>query len=160
MSTYSQLYVHAVFGVKGKNSLILPAWEQELHQYIAEIIAHRELKVYAINGMPDHLHVLVGLKPNWCISDLVREIKRYSNTYVQDKRLTKYDFQWQEGFAAFSCGHSSLDQVVAYIEGQKDHHRHQSFREEYAALLQENGLDLKNKYVYEWMDEDTGAEPE
>ncbi|MFM2375585.1 MAG: transposase [Bacteroidota bacterium] len=160
MSTYSQIYVHAVFGVKGKNSLILPAWEQEFHKYIVETSAMRELKIHAINGMPDHLHVLVGLKPTWCVSDMVREIKRYSNNYVQDRRLTKYDFQWQEGFAAFSCSHSSLAQVVAYIEGQKEHHRHHSFREEYAALLLEHGLDLKNRHVFEWIDEDTGAEPE
>ncbi|WP_211218105.1 transposase [Niabella aurantiaca] len=95
--TFSQIYIQVVFAVKGRRSLILPSWEAELYKYIAGIIKNKGQKPLAINGMPDHLHLLMGLKPDCCLSDLVREIKKSSNGFINEKRLTHTAFQWQEG---------------------------------------------------------------
>ena len=113
--TYTQLYIHLVFSVKGRNNFIQPIWENELHKYITAVVQNDRHKMLAINGMPDHIHILIGMKPSCCLSDLVREIKKSSNSFVKKKQFTKYKFEWQEGFGAFSYSHSALDNVIAYI---------------------------------------------
>ncbi|MCE3229405.1 MAG: tpn [Bacteroidetes bacterium] len=101
-NTYSQIYIQIVFAVRKRNSLIHPSWENELYKYITGIIQNKGQKLIAINGMPDHIHILIGMKPTCCLSDLVREIKKSSNEYVKENGFTKTQFQWQEGFGAFS----------------------------------------------------------
>mgnify|MGYP000869512629 CR=1 FL=1 len=133
--TFSQIYIQVVFAVKGRESLIDTSWEEELYKYIAGIVRNKEQKLIAINGMPDHIHILIGLRPSCCLSDLVREIKKSSNDFIKEKKFTKHKFQWQEGYGAFSYSHSALNNVVAYIENQKEHHKKQSFRAEYLEFL-------------------------
>lgn len=96
----------------------------------------------AINGMPDHIHFLIGMKPTCCLSDLVREIKKSSNTYIKENKLTPFKFQWQEGFGAFSYSHSSLDNVVQYIMNQKEHHIKKTFKQEYEEFLTKFNIEL------------------
>ena len=111
MSTYSQIYIQIVFAVKGRESLILPQWEERLHKYITGIVQNKEQKMLAINGMSDHLHFLIGMKPSCCLSDLVREIKKSSNDFIKVEKLSKFKFSWQEGYGAFSYSHSQLNDV-------------------------------------------------
>lgn len=150
--TFSQIYIQVVFAVKGRESLIQPSWEEELYKYITGIIRNKEQKLIAINGMPDHIHILIGMRPSCCLSDLVREIKKSSNDFIKDKKFTKHKFQWQEGYGAFSYSHSALNNVVAYIENQKEHHKKQSFRDEYLEFLKKFEVEFKDEYLFEWID--------
>ncbi len=99
--TFSQIYIQLVFAVKGRNSLISNLWEEELYKYITGIVRNKEQKMLAINGMPDHIHLFIGMKPSCCLSDLVREIKKSSNNFINEKKFTDFKFQWQEGYGAF-----------------------------------------------------------
>ncbi len=150
--TFSQIYIHVVFAVKGRNSLIAPEWAEELYKYITGIVQNKGQKMLAINGMPDHIHFLIGMKPSCSLSDLVREVKKSSNTFVQDKQFCKFKFEWQEGYGAFSYSHSALANVIAYIAKQKEHHRNKTFQEEYIAFLQKFQVEFDQKYLFEWID--------
>lgn len=148
--TFSQIYIQIVFAVRGRENLIHSEWEEELYKYIAGIVRNKEQKLIAINGMPDHIHILVGMRPNCCLSDLVREIKKSSNQFVKEKNLSNFKFQWQEGYGAFSYSHSSLDKVIEYINNQKEHHKKQSFKEEYKTFLNKFQIEFKDEYLFEW----------
>tara|TARA_R110000868_G_scaffold51890_3_gene164346 strand:- start:1787 stop:2245 length:459 start_codon:yes stop_codon:yes gene_type:complete len=152
MSTYSQIYIQIVFAVKNRNALIANSWEEELYKYITGIVQNKGQKMLAINGMPDHIHILIGMKPSCCLSDLVREIKKSSNSFVKEKEFSKYKFEWQEGFGAFSYSHSSLDNVIEYINNQKEHHKKRSFKEEYINFLKKFNIEFKNEYLFEWIE--------
>lgn len=106
----------------------------------------------AINGMPDHIHFLIGMKPSCCLADLVREIKKSSNDFIKEKGFSKFKFQWQEGYGAFSYGHSALDNVITYINNQKEHHRKQTFKEEYKTFLTKFQIEHKDEYLFEWLE--------
>lgn len=151
--TYTQLYIQLVFAVKGRASLIKEEWEDELYKYITGIVQNRRHKMLAINGMPDHIHIFVGLNPADSISDLVREIKKSSNSFINEQKFTKVSFQWQSGFGAFSYSRSALDNVVNYIKNQKEHHRKKTFREEYLEFLKRYAIEYKEEYLFEWLDE-------
>ncbi len=148
-STFSQIYIQVIFAVKGRNSLIHSSWEEELYKYITGIIRNKEQKLLAINGMPDHIHFFIGMKPTCCLSDLVREIKKSSNEFIKEKKLCKFKFQWQEGYGAFSYSHSSLDNVIDYINNQKTHHKKQSFIDEYKQFLTAFEIEYKDEYLFE-----------
>jgi putative transposase len=152
--TYSQIYIQIIFAVKNRQSLIHGDWEEELYKYITGIVTNKGQKLLAINGIPDHIHILIGMKPTCCLSDLVREIKKASNEFVREKRFTNYKFQWQEGFGAFSYSHSSLDNVIRYIQNQKEHHRKKTFQEEYKEFLELFQIEFKDEYLFEWIDLD------
>jgi len=150
--TFSQIYIQVVFAVKGRDSLIQPSWEEELYKYLTGIVRNKEQKMLAINGMPDHIHFLIGMKPSCCLSDLVREVKKSSNEFIREKKFSKYKFQWQEGYGAFLYSHSSLDNAIAYINNQKIHHKKQTFREEYLEFLKRFEIEFKNEYLFEWIE--------
>ena len=152
-STYSQIYIQVVMAVNGRNSLIASSWEEELYKYITGIITNKGQKLISMNGMPDHIHILIGMKPSCCLSDLVREIKKSSNAFVKEKKFSKFKFEWQEGYGAFSYSHSSLDNVIAYIQNQKEHHRKRSFREEYIDFLEKFEVEFNPSYLFEWIEE-------
>lgn len=150
--TFSQIYIQIVFAVKGRESLIHTSWEQELYKYISGIVTNKEQKLLAINGMPDHIHFLIGMRTSCCLSDLIREIKKASNDFVNQKKFVRGNFYWQEGYGAFSYSHSALDTVIAYIQNQKEHHRKKSFREEYKEFLNKYQIEHKDEYLFEWID--------
>jgi putative transposase len=147
-NTFSQMYVQVVFAVKYRESLIRPEWEDELYKYITGAVQSEGQKMLAINGMPDHLHFFMGIKPNLSLSDLVREIKKSSNDMIKRNKFTKNNFQWQEGFGAFTYGHSQLDGVINYIHNQKEHHKRITFKDEYIVLLKEFGIKFEEKYLF------------
>jgi len=152
MSTYSQIYIQTVFAVKGRESLIQPQWEDRLHKYITGIVQNKEQKMLAINGMSDHIHFFIGMKPSCCLSDLVREIKKSSNDFIREEKFSKFKFNWQEGFGAFSYSHSQLDDVIAYIMNQKELHKKKTFREEYMGFLKKFNVEYYEKYLFEWIE--------
>ncbi len=152
MSTYSQIYIQVVFAVRGRESLIHPDWEERLYQYITGIVQNKGQKMLAINGMPDHIHFLIGMKPSCCLSELVREVKKSSNAFIKEEKLTPFQFHWQEGFGAFSYSHSHLDNVIRYIMNQKEHHRTKTFREEYMSFLEKFNVEYNEKYLFEWIE--------
>jgi REP element-mobilizing transposase RayT len=151
MSTFSQIYIHVVFAVKGRQSLIHRDWEEHVFRYITGIIQNKEQKMITINGMPDHIHLLMGMKPSCCLSDLVREVKKSSNEFIRGNRYCT-NFYWQEGFGAFSYSHSQLDNVIGYIMRQKEHHKKQSFKEEYLELLKRFDVKYEDRYLFEWIE--------
>jgi REP element-mobilizing transposase RayT len=138
--------------VKGRESLIQHSWEEDLYKYISGIVKHKGQKMIAINGMPDHIHFLIGMRPSCCLSDLIREIKKSSNEYINENKLSHFKFQWQEGFGAFSYSQSSLDNVIAYIHNQKEHHKKKSFKSEYKEILESFQLDYKDEFLFEWIE--------
>lgn len=150
--TYSRIYIQTVFAVRGRSNLIQPAWEEQLYKYITGIVEKKEQKMLAINGMPDHIHFLIGMRPSCCLSDLVREIKKASNDFITDSKFTKYQFNWQEGYGAFSYGQSQLDTVIAYIMNQKEHHKKKSFKDEYVGFLRAFDIPYDDKYLFEWIE--------
>ena len=148
-NTYTQLYIHIIFAVKGRESLIPKQHKEALHQYITRIITHKKQTVIQINSMPDHLHILVGITPDVAISDLVRDIKASSSKWINKKRWVLGRFEWQAGFAAFSYAHSQLDAVVQYIKVQEAHHSHRTFREEYLEFLERFDVPYNPKYIFD-----------
>src|SRR6476619_4624735 len=122
-NTFSQLYFQIVFAVKGRENLIAKTWNDELHKYIAGIIRGNDHKSIIVNGMPDHIHAFVGLKPKQSISDLVKDIKVNSTAFIKANKFVKGKFSWQEGFGAFSYSHSHIDNVYKYILNQEAHHK-------------------------------------
>ena len=150
--TYSQLYVQIVFAVYGRENLINKIWRDELHKYIAGIITAKGQKSIIVNGVHDHVHALVGLKPSMCLSDLVRDIKNNSSKFINERKLVLGKFAWQEGYGAFSYSRSQVDKVFNYIKNQEEHHKRSSFQEEYKAFLDKFQIEYKDKYLFEWIE--------
>ena len=149
--TFSQIYIQIVFAVEHRESLISPEWEEELYKYITGIIQNKGQKMIAINGMPDHIHIFIGMKPSCCLSELVREIKKSSNDFIKEKKFSKYKFNWQEGYGAFSYSHSAIDNVAKYVMNQKEHHKKQTVKEEYLDFLNKFQIEYKYEYLFKWI---------
>ena len=150
--TYSQIYIHIVFAVKGRENLIGNAWKEELHKYISGIITNKGHKSIIVNGMSDHIHAFIGLKPAMAIADLVRDIKNNSSNFINEKKFIRGKFSWQEGYGAFSYSHSQTENVYNYILNQEQHHHKKSFKEEYLEFLEKFQIEFKEKFLFEWIE--------
>jgi REP element-mobilizing transposase RayT len=151
-NTFSQIYIQTVFAVNGRLSLIRPEFKEEIYKYITGIVRNQGQKLIAINGMQNHVHILIGLKPSMALANLVREIKADSSNFVNEKRFVRGKFSWQEGYGAFSYGHSQLDTIIRYIQNQEQHHKRSSFKNEYLTLLREFDIAFEEKYVFEFIE--------
>jgi REP element-mobilizing transposase RayT len=151
-NTFTQIYIHIVFAVKGPQNLIQKSWQDELHKYICGIVNEKKQKVYAIGGVSDHIHLLVSMSPTISISDLVRDVKANSSKWINKKGFILGKFQWQEGFGVFSTGKSHLDTVITHINNQEQLHQKQTFKSEYIELLQKHNIDYDEKYLFEWVE--------
>jgi putative transposase len=147
-NTYTQIYVHVVFAVQGRQNLIRPQHKDELQKYMTGVISRKQQKLIAINNMPDHFHILIGLKPSMALSDLVGDIKAASSGFINDQRWVRGRFCWQEGFGAFSYSHSQLTSVIRYIQNQEKHHARRSFQAEYLALLKKFNVPYDERYLF------------
>jgi len=152
-NTYTQIYLHVVFAVEGRQNLIKPEHNDELQKYITGIVSGQKQKVIAINNMPDHVHLLIGLQPDLALSELVRDVKAGSSGFIKRKRWVTGRFSWQEGFGAFSYSRSQLDTVIRYIQNQQKHHAKKSFREEYLEMLEKFGVAYDKRYIFKTDDE-------
>ena len=148
-NTYSQIYIHIVFAVKGRENLISPRRKDELYKYITEIITSYNQKLIALNGMPDHIHILIGLKPDNSLSELVKHIKANSSRFINEQQWIAGKFEWQKGFGAFSYSHSQLTNIINYINNQEEHHKTKTFRQEYTEFLELFNVSFDNKYIFE-----------
>jgi REP element-mobilizing transposase RayT len=148
-NTYSQIYVQVIFAVKGRENMINPNFSDELYKYITGIVTNKGQKLIAINGMPDHIHILLNIKPSQSLSDLVRDIKTNSSRFINEKQWVNQTFRWQTGFGAFSYSKSQLRTVIGYINNQQKHHSKKSFREEYIDFLEKFDVDFDLKYLPE-----------
>src|SRR6476619_7460641 len=110
-NTYTQIYLHVVFAVQDRSCVIVSSWRDDLHRYITGIVSNKEQKLMAINSMPDHVHLLLGLKPDTAPSKLIGEIKTGSTNHINEQRWIGCRFSWQEGFGAFSVSNSAVPEV-------------------------------------------------
>jgi REP element-mobilizing transposase RayT len=152
-NTYTQIYIHVVFAVEGRQNLIQAEHNDELQQYITGIVSGQKQKLIAINNMPDHLHLLIGLEPNVSLSDLMRDVKANSSKFINEHRWVTGRFAWQEGFGAFSYSRSQLGAVIRYIGNQQKHHAKKSFREEYVDMLEKFSVDYDRQYIFKTAEE-------
>ncbi len=150
-NTYSQIYIHIVFAVQGRQNLIYKDRREELHKYITGIVQNRGQKMLAIFCMPDHSHILTGMKPSISISDLARDIKAGSSKFINENKWMKGKFNWQEGFGAFSYSRSQIDTVIKYILRQEEHHKKRTFQEEYIQLLKKFEVEYDEQYLFKWI---------
>ena len=151
-NTYTQCYFQLIFAVKNRDALIKKSWKNELEMYITGIVQNHKHKLLAINAMPDHIHIFIGYHINQLIPDLVEEIKTSSNAWIKKANLSKFKFEWQKGYGAFTYSHSQIDAVVKYIINQETHHQKKSFREEYLEILRKNEIEFKDEYVFKFFD--------
>ena len=152
--TFTQICIQAVFAVAVRQSLIKPDFKEELQKYITGIVRKKGQKLIEINCMPDHTHMLIGLKPNFALSDLMRDVKSDSTEFIKRKGWIRGRFNWQEGFGAFSYSHSHLDSVIRYIRNQAKHHAKKSFKNEYLTLLKKFDIAYEPKYLFEFFTDD------
>lgn len=147
-NTYTQIHVQFVFAVKYRNGLIHSSFKEELYQYIAGIIKKNNHKLLAINGVEDHIHIFIGMRPTQSISDLLQDIKGSSSKWINEKKFLKVKFEWQEGYGAFSYSKSHVANVIRYIQNQEVHHKKESFKDEYLKFLEAFAIEYDERYVF------------
>lgn len=150
--TYSQIYIQIVFAVQGRQNLLQKPWRDEVFKYMAGIIKGKGQKPIIVNGVADHVHVFVGLKPSTAISDLVRDIKNNSSNFINDHQWVVGRFSWQDGYGAFPYSHSAIENVYNYVLNQEQHHTKQTFKDEYLDFLKKFEIEHDVKYLFEWME--------
>ncbi len=148
-NTYTQIFIHAVFVVKGRYNLIPSNRKEELNKYITGIIKNKGHKLYIINGTSNHIHILIGLNPEESLSSIMKEVKRVSSLYINKNNWVTGKFEWQPGYGAFSYSKSQVDKVYKYIQNQEKHHSKKSFRQEYIELLEKFGVEYEPKYIFD-----------
>lgn len=151
-NTYTQIHIQAVFAVQNRESVIRKEWKDELYRYITGIIQNHNHKVLAINGMPDHIHILFGMRPTQSLSDLMQDIKGDSSKWINSKRFVDSKFSWQEGYGAFSYSKSHVDNVIEYIRNQEEHHKKRKFLDEYLVMLRKFEVDFNEAYIFKRVD--------
>lgn len=147
-NTYTQLYIHFVFVVQNRLSLIKDSWKSQLYKYMNGIIDKQGHKPFAINGMPDHIHMFVSMNPKQSPSDLMYNVKRSSSIWINENKLVAGKFSWQEGFGAFSYGKNQCANVINYINNQEEHHKNKSFHDEYLEFLKLFEIDYNEQYIF------------
>ena len=152
-NTYSKLYAHIVFTPKGRASMLTDSIRTITQKYIYGIIVEKKCLPVAISGTIDHIHILVGFPPTIAISDLVRDIKRSSSLFINERKKSYLKFRWQEGFGAFTVGYRELDKVYNYILRQQEHHLVKSFKDEFILMLKEEGIEFEDDYLFEFYDD-------
>ena len=151
-NSFTKIYLHLVFAVQNRISLIRNEWKDELYKYITGIIQNNGHKLIVMNGMPDHIHIAVGYKLHPLIPELLQDIKGNSSGWINRKGFVKGKFKWQEGYGAFSFSHSHLDRVVKYIVDQEKHHKRKTFQEEYIDLLEKYNIEFDKRYILKNVD--------
>jgi REP element-mobilizing transposase RayT len=151
-NTYSQITIHAVFAVKFRENTIAKHWRDDLHQYISGIITNSDGTSLAVGGWSDHVHILFGMPVTVSIADFMRVIKTNSSKWINQQKLVKGKFQWQEGYGVFSFAKSQRNVVIKYIMNQEIHHQQKSFREEYIKMLTDFDVAYQDKYLFEFYD--------
>ena len=152
-NTYSQSYFQLIFSTKNRQALIQKTWKNDLEKYITGIIQNNKHKLLAIGSMPDHIHIFIGYNLNHRIPDLVEEIKTSTNKWINNNRLSKFKFEWQKGYGAFTHSHSQLDVIIKYVLTQEKHHKKRTFKNEYLEILKRNDIKYNDDYLFDFFDD-------
>lgn len=152
-NTYTQIHLQLIFAVQNRRSLIQESWEDRLYEYITGIVQQHTHKMIIINGMPDHLHIVIGMRPIQSLSDLMQDIKGSSSKWINDNKLSVGKFNWQEGFGAFSYSKSQLPKLIEYVKNQKEHHKKKTFIDEYKEFLKAYEVDFDEKYIFKELED-------
>ncbi|WP_316805980.1 IS200/IS605 family transposase [Pedobacter agri] len=147
-NTYTQIHIQFVFAVKYRASLINPEWEERLMKYITGIVQANNHKMIQINTMPDHIHILIGLRTHQSISALIQNVKTESSKWINNQGFLKTKFSWQEGYGAFSYSKSDVPNVIRYIQNQKEHHKKENFLGEYTKFLKAFEIEYEDRYIF------------
>jgi putative transposase len=151
-NTFTQIYIQYVFTVKGNSNQLQKPWRDDVFKYISGIIEGKNQKSIIVNGVHDHVHIFVGLRPDMAISDLIRDIKNNSTNFINKNQFVKGKFAWQEGYGAFSYSHSSVKNVYNYILHQEKHHKKMNFKDEYLAFLRKFEIEFDQRYLFKWIE--------
>ncbi|KFC20222.1 IS200/IS605 family transposase [Chryseobacterium sp. FH1] len=147
MGTYKQIYYQIVFGTKNRKPSINEKNESELYKYIWGVLKNKQCKLYRINGMPDHIHIFCDLHTSISLSNLVKDIKVSTNLWMKQSGLFPEFDGWQEGYGAFTYSIREKETIVNYIKNQKEHHKNETFENEFKRLLNEHGIEFDEKYL-------------
>ena len=147
-NTYTQIHIHFVFAVKYRKGIIHTEWKDDLYKYITGIVQNNGHKMLAINGVEDHIHIFIGMRPTQSISSLLQDIKANSSKWINEHAYTEQKFEWQAGYGAFSYSMRDLPTVAKYIERQEEHHRKKTFRQEFIQYLKEFEIDYKEQNIF------------
>ena len=147
-NTYTQIHIQVVFTVRNRECIISSLWKNDLFKYITGIIQNNQLKVLAINGMPDHVHILFGMRPIQSLSDLMQDVKGNSSKWINQNHFIKEHFSWQEGYGAFSYSKSQISNVIHYINNQEEHHKKMLFLDEYIRMLKESEILYDERFLF------------
>jgi len=148
-NTYTQIYIQIVIVVRGRHCLIPNEKKENLYKYITGIIQNKKHKLISINGIPNHIHILIGLNPAEALADLMKEVKRCSTNFINEQKWVRGKFSWQNGYGGFSYSRSHLDKVINYIKNQEKHHKQKTFREEYVEFLRNFEVEYDEKFLFE-----------
>lgn len=147
-NTYHQIYLQMVFAVKYRNAVIDKTWSSQLFGVIGNLINEANCKTLIVNGVEDHVHCFVGLRPVVSVSELMKTVKAKSSKYINDHKLTQERFEWQEGYGVFSYHQSMVNTIFKYVQNQEEHHKKQTFSEEYLDLLKEFKVEYNDQYLF------------
>ena len=148
--TFTQIYIQAVFAVKGRANLLKKPWREDVFKYISGIINNKGHKPIIVNGVQDHVHIFFGLKPTMAISDLIRDVKNNSSNFINENKWLRGKFSWQAGYGAFSYGHTQIQNVYEYIKNQEQHHQERTFQDEYLEFLAKHGRSYEKRFLFDW----------
>jgi putative transposase len=148
-NTYHQIYMQTIFAVKYRTAAINKGWQSQLFGVIGNLINEANCKTIIVNGVKDHVHCLIGLKPIVSVAELMKTVKARSSKYINDNSLTPERFEWQEGYGVFSYGQSQVDKVYKYIQNQEEHHKKQTFKDEYLQFLKKFNIEYDEQYIFQ-----------
>jgi REP element-mobilizing transposase RayT len=151
-NTYTQINIHAIFSIKGRENIITRNFREDLFKYISGILNQNNQYSLAVNGYKDHVHLFFELHPTKALADIIRIVKTNSSKWINENSFVKGKFSWQEGYGAFSYARSQRDDVIKYIMNQEKHHEKRTFREEYYDLLKKFQIEFNDHYVFEFYD--------
>jgi putative transposase len=151
-NTYTQLNVHAVFSVKGRDNFLGDKIRPEIFKYISGILKNINQFPLAVNGYKDHVHMFFEMQPDKTLSDIIKIVKANSSKWISENKMIPGNFEWQKGYSGFTYSRSQRNNVINYIMKQEEHHRKKTFREEYLELLELFGIEFDHRYVFEFYD--------
>ncbi len=147
-NTFTSLHCHIVFSTKNREPWLRRDMEERVWAYLGGTTRENRMKALCVGGIEDHIHILLGLPPVISVSDAVKRIKADSSAWVKETFPGCLSFAWQDGYGAFAVSKSLLSEVQDYIRGQREHHRHRTFQEEYRAFLDKHGIQYDERYLW------------
>ncbi len=151
--TFTQMYVQLVFAVKNRDAVLHKGIRNRVFEYMSGIISEMKHKSIIVNGVSNHVHILLGLNPSKSISDTVHDIKRSTSLFINNEKLCPGKFAWQEGYGGFTYSRSQLDNVYNYILNQEKHHNKKTFKEEYIQFLEKFKVEFDEKFLFNFLDD-------